>query len=269
MKKINIKVYIVTYKKNDVLNKNLESLFKNADDMSDVEVTVLANHPDVKIYNRRIKRKVRLVINNTRMANSWGYLSRDWNWAILDCYSTWENKEEIEWCVLAQNDVIWLKGWDSWLRREKFYKLVSQPRGDQCIALTIDAVKKIGFFDERFTTVHCQESDYFIRAIKRMGDYISINDDHELINMSHNPVGNVLIETSYSGVQEGEDQTIHNSINCQPSINLRNRKWERETFINNTLKTDSKDLSALEVNWYPFFWVGYKEIESTFLREYY
>ncbi len=34
-----IKVYIVTYKKNDVLNKNLESLWQNTKKISDIFLT--------------------------------------------------------------------------------------------------------------------------------------------------------------------------------------------------------------------------------------
>ena len=256
-----IKIYIVTYKKNEVLNKNLESLYSGAKYFNDFDVTVIANHPDIIIHEENMRDNLKVILNTTRMPNSWGYLSRDWNFCILDAFKTWKNEDNIDWIILAQNDVVWLDGWDDFVRNNKDYDFISQPSGDQAMILNINTIRKVGFFDERFTSIHCQEFDYFIRAIKNLGIRCSINDDHWNVK-PFNSIGNVIINSNHSG------DNINNQL---PSINLCHNKYK--------IQGDKLDLSLLskvkplfkEINWYPFFWYGYdnEHIKNTFLDEYY
>jgi len=265
-----IKVYIVTYKKNDVLNANLKSLWACAKEPQNIDVTVLANHPDVVIDNENNKMgggnlgNSRVVINTTRMPNAWGHLSRDWNFCLLDAFKTWENPEKTDWAVLAQNDVTWVDGWDEWVRSNRTFDFVSQPRGDQCMVLNINAVKKIGFFDERFTTLHRQELDFFIRACYALNNRCSINDDHNTVDWSYNPVGNVITKSSFSGINL--DSTLHNAENMQDSISFFASKWnvKRPVTISEVLMSMPKP--PKEINWYPFFFHGYEPIKITFLN---
>lgn len=206
------------------------------------------------------------------MQDAWGYLSRDWNYCILDCFKNYKNPSNIDWCVCAQNDVTWVPGWDSWLENNKDYDFISQPRGDQAMAFNITAIKKVGFFDERFTTLHCQEIDYFIRAVRALGRRASINDDHEDVSWSYNWVGNVITNTVSNGIQI--NQQLHNSANCAASISLRNHKYGVENFHSKTILELSSLPQSGEINWYPFFWHiddsnTYREIEKTFVEEYF
>ena len=251
-----IKVYIVTYKKNDVLNQNLKTLWEATKYPGNIEVKIISNHPSTVVYDENKRDNLKIIQNTTRMPHAWGYLSRDWNFAILDAFKTWKNPEKTEWCVLAQNDVTWVKNWDEWLLENKKYDIVSQPRGDQSIALNIEAVRKIGFFDECLTTLHFHEIDYFIRAIAALEDRVSINDDHGLHNLSYNPVGEVITYASVSG--ESDDQTMHNNINWQESHDYICRKYNTDIIKINTewVKTHKKDIHNImskEINWYPFF----------------
>lgn len=256
-----IKVYIVTYKKNDLLNKNLASLWQSIKGKSDISVTILANHPDVVINDENKRDNLRVILNATRMPHAWGYLSRDWNFCILDAFKTWENDEDVDWCVLAQNDLEWVEGWDYWLETNDKYDFVSQPFGDQAIALNIDCVKKTGFFEERLTTLHFQEIDYFIRTILYMKDRTSINDEHKKHDYTVNPVGNVLTKTAASGFDEN-DQCMHNSKNWQTSFNFISKKWGVESILNMKLVDIVENVEFFifkdnEINWYPFFWDGF------------
>lgn len=82
--------------------------------------------------------------------------------------------------------------------------------------LNINTIKKVSFFDERFTSIHCQEFDYFIRYIKNLGKKCSINDDHWNVK-PFNEIGNVIIHSNHSG------DNINNQI---PSINLNHAKYK-------------------------------------------
>ncbi|MDD4519391.1 MAG: hypothetical protein PHI50_00705 [Alphaproteobacteria bacterium] len=261
-----IKVYIVTYKRNDVLNQNLKSLWQCTKNPENIEVTILANHPDVVIDEENKRDNLNLILNTTRMPHAWGYLSRDWNYCILDCFKTWENPQNIDWCVLAQNDVIWVKDWDEWLETNKDYDLITQPVGDQSICMNIEAVKKIGFFDERLTTLHFHEIDYFIRSILFLENRLSINDTHEMHNLSINPVGNVITKTTSLGINA--DEMLHNSKNWNDSYNYICKKWNISiNKINAQYVFDNinrlKKLN-FEINWYPFFWDGFKKRDKLF-----
>ena len=62
-----IKVYIVTYKKNEVLNENLRTLWATTKHTENIEVTVLANHPDIKIDRKNKRKNLKVIVNNTRI----------------------------------------------------------------------------------------------------------------------------------------------------------------------------------------------------------
>lgn len=213
-----IKFYIITYKRDDVLNKNLQTLWENTNNPSGIEVTVLSNYPQCTIYDENKRDNLRLIFNATRIPHAWGYLSRDWNFCILDAFKNWTNPENTDWCVLAQNDVTWVKDWDVWLENNTKYDFISQPVGDQCIALNIAAVKKVGFFDERLTTLHFQEMDYFIRAIGMLNERCSINDGHDGSLLNYNPLDEVL--TYRTAHRINEDETLHNGKNWLQSRNF-------------------------------------------------
>lgn len=251
-----IKVYIVTYKKNEILNTNLKSLWYSTIEPQNLEVTILANHPDVEIYEENKRSNLRVVINTTRMPHAWGYLSRDWNYCILDCFKTWQNPENIDWLVMAQNDVTWVKGWDEWLKNNKDYDFVSQPRGDQAMAMNINCVRKVGFFDERFTTIACQEADYFRRAKFVLINRASINDDHTIKSMNDGQ-NNKITNTVYSG--DNEDITLHTTVWTQEFVSYLFGKWKVNRFKFPDFLDKALKINNLpeEINWYPFFWQGY------------
>lgn len=267
-----IKIYIITYKKNEILNANLKSLWESTREPENIDVTILANHPEVQIDEENLRPNLKVVFNTTRMPHAWGYLSRDWNYCLLDCFKTFKNKENVDWCVLAQNDITWVDSWDVWLKNNKDFDFISQPRGDQSMAINIEAIKKIGFFDERFTTLHCQEIDYFTRAAKALKQRCSINDDHENVNWNFNPVGSVITNSNYSGI-DCEQQALHNSLNCTDSINYWANKYSIRDFHSKNMLELTKLTSKKEINWYPFFWHDdneeYTNIKETFLDEYY
>lgn len=264
-----IKLYIVTYKKNEILNENLKSLWANTNNLTDIDITILNNHPDIEIYEENKRDNLKIINNTTRMPNAWGYLSRDWNFCILDAFTNWKNPNNVDWVVLAQNDVTWKKDWDLWLRKNKKYDFISRPMGDQCLILNIRAIKNIGFFDERFTTLHFHEIDYFIRANLLYSSNISITDNHLKHNFSINPIENIIINDTSSGICE-EDQTIHNSNNYNYSLNQIINKYSINIFDNTDniikkIKNNFKKNVKTEINWYPFFWEGYSDIEKTFI----
>jgi hypothetical protein len=269
-----IRVYIVTYRKDEALNACLSSLWASAKQPEDIAVTVISNWPEVEIAPENQRSALRVLVNQTRHRNSWGFLARDWNFALVDAFQTWRNEPGTQWCVLAQNDIeTWVDGWDEYLRNCTQYDLISQPKGDQVVALNIEAVRTVGLFDERFSTLHFHEFDYFYRAILALGSRASINDTHgDPKAASWNPVGNVLTLTASSGTDEDEDSLFHSPKSHREMLNLLRHKWrlspsenveDRQRFVR--LRRGSRP--PREINFYPFFWDGFDR-SDLFLTEY-
>ena len=80
----NLKVYIVTYRRQEVLNDTLNTLFNKTDfgSIPDTEVNVINNHTEFKL-NPEFVDKVNVIHNNTRPDWDTGNLARNWNEALL------------------------------------------------------------------------------------------------------------------------------------------------------------------------------------------
>ncbi len=254
-----IRLYIVTYKRNEVLNENLRTLWASASAEAFDKVTVLANHPSVEIDAENQRPNLSVVVNEARMPHAWGNLSKDWNYGLLDGFRMWNNPDGVDWVVLAQNDVTWKPGWTERLAGMKDLLLITQPRGDQAIALQIEAVRRIGFFDERFPILAYQEVDYFMRAALQLGEQASINDDHAGELSAWNPRECFMINYTFSGANENEN--LHTSRYVDEMGGFFMRKWglRRGSEIHrlaDLMKRRSEFLARLpeEICWYPFFW---------------
>jgi len=267
-----IRLYIVTYRRDDVLNENLRSLWSGTRHPEWLEVTVISNHPEVNVKPENLRPNLRVLINHTRHANSWGYLARDWNFGIIDAFKTWENNECIDWCVLAQNDVVWLSGWDDWLTQQTQFDLISQPVGDAVLALNSVAVKRVGLFDERFSTLHFHDIDYLNRAAVALGKRASINDTHFGGQASVNAVGNVLIHTSSTGFVD-DDSNLHTRKSWLEMRNLFFSKWGIRTLEESVNRPElvrrlRPENLPKECLFYPFFWEASAGVLQAHLVDY-
>ena len=81
MKKI--KIFIVTYKRSDVLNELLENIFtSDFKDIPNTEVNIINNHSNFKI-NEKYKDLVKVYHNMCRPDWSGANLGESWNQALL------------------------------------------------------------------------------------------------------------------------------------------------------------------------------------------
>ena len=68
--------------------------------------------------------------------------------------------------------------------------------------ITLNAVKNIGLYDERFCNIGYQEADYFLRAVLLNRQHSSINDVYH--KRIHNPCENNVIEDVPSGYMRND-----------------------------------------------------------------
>lgn len=221
MKKM--KVYILTYKRNDMLNDTLTKLF-NSDfaNVANTEVNIINNHTNISI-NPAFKDKVNILNNVLRPNWSNGNMSENWNQALINGFVDL-NKPDCEYLVTLQNDTAVHPNWYSNLMElHKKYNFVVGRYGDNLVSYTPEAVKKIGIWDENFASTVYKEADYWIRALIFNKEKSFINDTlHGLELNNENPLEldtsedrNFLLESNTTGdevLKRKADDPEHQAI---------------------------------------------------------
>lgn len=222
-----IKVYIVTYNNNYVLNDwCLKTLFDSDITKHDHEITIINNHSNIKINDEYID-KVTVLNNVLRLDRSSAHLSRSWNQALINGFKSLNNPDcDIVVCV--QNDEKLKPNWVSnILKYHEKYSFIGFGAGDSFMSFKAEAVKKIGLFDERFFCGK-QEHDYFLRAFIHNRDKSSFNDKtHGYI---WNPLNNNIIEDTPCGNdprRETQAKVVYDSYKDYSKYprNLFMKKW--------------------------------------------
>tara|TARA_R100000315_G_C5225552_1_gene136709 strand:+ start:140 stop:1069 length:930 start_codon:yes stop_codon:yes gene_type:complete len=173
----NMKVFIVTYRRTDVLNKTLDILFNKTDFSSipNTEVNIINNHSEFYLEDRFVN-KVNVIHNNTRPDWDTGNLARNWNEALLHGFKSLKNPDA-KIVVTMQNDIVLSPNWaTNLLKMHQKYTFITGQLGDNIISYRPEAVIKIGMWDERFLTPANKEADYYIRALIYNKDKSLIND---------------------------------------------------------------------------------------------
>ena len=253
-----IKQYIVTYNDSYELNECLKSIFNNLskDELEKLEINVINNHTNIEV-NSDYYDRINILHNVLRPDFSTGHLARNWNQALINGFKSLVNPDA-DIVIANQNDCRFFKNYISTLLEyHKNYDLITAGCGDNFLSYNVNAVKKIGLWDERFCNIGYQEADYFLRAVKYNRHKVSINDNcHGRV---HNPIENTIaFQYSTGGDRRTKfhtDSMIYHSI----SRNIFNKKWEV-----NPERWNDPDFSNLEplipsFVYYPYF---EKDIET-------
>lgn len=171
-----MKIYIVTYKRSDVLNDTLEKIF-NSDfkDLENTEINIINNHSDF-FLRECFKDKVNVLHNSLRPDWSNGNLSENWNQALINGFKDLNNPD-CKFLVTMQNDTSVHPNWcTNLLKMHEKYNFIVGKYGDNLVSYTAESVKKIGIWDENFSGIGYKEADYWIRALIHNKEYSCIND---------------------------------------------------------------------------------------------
>eukprot|EP00299_Pterocystis_sp_00344_P017752 c8896_g1_i1.p1 GENE.c8896_g1_i1~~c8896_g1_i1.p1 ORF type:complete len:443 (-),score=103.11 c8896_g1_i1:30-1358(-) len=177
-KKVNFRFIISTYRETRMLVRLLNSI--HSSDVIDwtFDVYVL-NHLGVGDDDLDFVRtfpNTTVIDDKTRPDFSLGHLARTWNNGIVNGFHSLR-EPDADWIILAQADAEISPNIAKFLLsrriRDKFF-LVHCGVGDCVMAFTAEAIRHIGLFDERFSSIFVQEMEYSIRAVKWAGKYVSI-----------------------------------------------------------------------------------------------
>ena len=183
----NIKIFIVTYRRTEILNKTLDILFNKTDFklIPNTEVNIINNHSEFYL-NPELVSKVNVLHNNTRSDWDTGNLSRNWNEALIHGFKDLDNPDA-KIVVTMQNDIVLDENWaTNLLKMHKKYDFITGQLGDNIVSYKVEAVKKIGMWDEKFSSIANKEADYWLRALIYNKDSSLINDiAHNRLLNSH------------------------------------------------------------------------------------
>ena len=100
-----IKIFIITYKRADVLNQLLDNIFtSDFKDVPDTEVNIINNHTNFKITSK-FKDKVNVIHNMCRPDWSGANLGENWNQALILGFKSLRNPDS-QIVVTLQNDCV-------------------------------------------------------------------------------------------------------------------------------------------------------------------
>lgn len=175
MKKV--KIYVVTYRRNKVTNETLHHILKTDLSYANCEIYVINNHSGFYL-EESLKKKIKVINNETRPDWSTGNLSENYNQILMHGFKDLSNPDS-DIVVHMQNDIVlhheWLK---NLLSMHENYNFVVGRYGDNIVSYTAEAVRKIGLWDERLCSIHHKEGDYMITALVMNKSGSCINDLH-------------------------------------------------------------------------------------------
>ena len=224
-----IKIYINTYKNENLLKDNIDSLLASDIIEYDYEINIINNYTaSFNLQSYCDDRNINVLHNYLRPDFSTGHLSRSWNQAIINGFKSLSTPD-CDILVLVQNDNIFKPKWvSSVIESHNKYDFITMGAGDQFHSYKPEHIKKVGLWDERFCNIGYQEYDYFTRSFIYNRDKSSINDPKHR-RVYNNIINDLIIEDDFliGGMRNDQshiDSLIYHNISKSILIN----KWGKE-----------------------------------------
>lgn len=242
----NVKLFFVTYNAPEDLDKTLRSCVAGEIDKILLQVHIINNHTNFSLADD-LKEHITVYHNLLRPNFSTGHLSRNWNQALINGFKNL-NDPDCDIVITCQDDAIWKKDWvENLLNIHEQYDFYTCNDGDMLCSYKVDAVKKIGLWDERFCNIQFQEADYFLRANLYNSDKSSINDAHHGRTLNRTVC---IADRPDSGQMRprGHDSNEHHGL----SKNLFIQKWGERIRWDGKI-TDIQHSNLPSFFYYPYF----------------
>lgn len=169
-------IAIVTYNNEEHINRNLGTLFAS-DIPSDTRVEIINNHSNFHLHDE-FQNRVTVLHNYLRPDWSTGHISRDYNSALVRNFVSLV-EPAVEWVVTSQDDVVWKPDWFSRMMQishDRNFNFITSGIGDSIVAVTAEAIRNVGLWDERICNIGWHEGDLWTRAVMWNRGRSSIND---------------------------------------------------------------------------------------------
>jgi len=255
-----IKIYIVTYKGHKRLSPTLTSLFNSDITDYDFEVNIINNHTDIRIPENFIQQnRLHILHNSLRPDWSSGHLSRNWNQALINGFKSLTNPD-CDLVVCSQDDSVFNPKWASRLiELHKDLDFIQNGHGDQFHSYTVEAVKKIGLWDERFCGISRQAADYFLRCLMYLSDKGSIQDPvhrrilNPIFNTDIDKSRNWLVSADVRDIEVVWDNTLHGNDSISQNLMLYKYGFDPYPWTDQLINNPPKKTLCDNFITYPYF----------------
>lgn len=219
---------------------------------------IINNHSNFSVEDK-FNKYVEVLHNHLRPDFSTGHLSRNWNQAIINGFKDLNNPD-CDILITSQNDCEFDEDFiPNLIEWHKKYSFIQFGAGDHFMSYTVDSIKKVGLWDERFCNIGYQEADYFLRQLLYNTNECSINDNFH--KRSHNREKNNIILKTPSGHDRHDIFHLESTQYHKISKNVYKEKWGNTPDIHKTNVEWSFDsLNHLELQIPSFFYYPYFEI---------
>jgi len=245
-----IKIFIVTFNRPDYLHENLKSLFSSDANPDDYHVSIINNMDLVFRIDNEFKDRVTVHHNSLRPDWSCGHLARDWNAALTSGFGSLD-RPLCDQVILVQDDCVWDKDWKVRLDKiHETYDFYAADWGDAFMSFLPDAVRKIGLFDERFSSIGFHEADYFLRAWLYHYEKSSVNDHRHRRPFNETELVADRYRTKYDGEPKATQyyDEIANPYWKEKWGDLRSTTWLMNEMDRNRIRPNHPEHS-----FYPWF----------------
>lgn len=259
----NVSLWILTFNRPIALNRLITELGRQG-----IRSNIMSNHSVVQLTEESKSYTDQVVVNslNTDESNLWN--ARSWNSVFLKAL---QHTTDIA-CI--QDDTFIHPEFATWLREwRKQYDFIWGPAGDQFYYITLDVLRKSGYWDERFCSPYCGDADFMKRVYHSGYDKnrMSIEDTHDW-GFVHNSIGirqairtelqSKSIDPDYENVHwhmeriQPEDGRDRNKTLLRAQAYYQ-KKWGH-VLNNNGPEVATYTPSLPEIDWYPWATTKYK-----------
>lgn len=272
-----IKIFIITYNNDKILNRCLKSLF-NSDFIKhkNTQVNIINNYSKINI-NDEFKNKINIINNECRGDYFEPNLAQNFNQAIIHGFKSLINPDT-EFVVHTHNDIVFYKKWvENLLECSKKYNFIVGSIGDQFVAYKVNAIKKIGLWDENFIGLCHKEADYYLRAylLNKKKSYINDtfhnrtfnNEIKYIFDMKMRDKTNNIIKNSYKISNKYSNKYFMYKWTNTSSINTEYDGWLINWNKYNLLKKLKK--LPFKIKLFVKYYFFEKDIETLKQQNYY
>ena len=173
-----VHVFIARYRETESLHRLLARVLASLEPRCS-NVTVINNHPtnvrDSEMHS--LPPRVRVHHNSLRLTETFGQLARTWNEALVNGFGHDLLHPKVDLLITLHADAeLRIDWWSALQVHINSCHFLQMGRGDELVAYTPEAVRRIGLWDERFTGTTHQEFDYFLRAHLWFPEHTCISD---------------------------------------------------------------------------------------------
>lgn len=254
----NVKLWITNWGRKFVINDAVRQ-WLNTFDFEDVNIIVNKSGTTIEDFDQDLRSKVKLWPNVLRHDRAFGPMTKDINSAYIHTFL-----EGKKYCMFSHDNMLIRPGWDK-IIKDTNYLFYLAPQGDQIHIMSLDGLRRFGWWDERYSTVTNFELDYIARALKisfingennaSLVDYHSWEDDRlpnerkkfHYKNLNHNSVG---LENFWE--RKSIHQVPKTEVYRRPEftcIPWHDKKWGPDFPSYEVLKRGPLEE---EVEWYPW-----------------